>query len=55
LTEQQAIAIASAFEATQRLSKLNQALLLITKIENNQFTAKENISIKAVVERATNR
>ncbi|CAN5604510.1 HAMP domain-containing sensor histidine kinase [soil metagenome] len=51
LTEQQIVAISSAFEATQRLSKLNQALLLITKIENNQFDASEAISIKAVVEK----
>lgn len=51
LTEQQSTAIVSAFEATQRLSKLNQALLLITKIENNQFEATENISIKAVAEK----
>jgi two-component system OmpR family sensor kinase len=51
LTGQQIVAISSAFEATQRLSKLNQALLLITKIENNQFDASESISIKAVVEK----
>ncbi len=51
LTEQQTVAISSAFEATQRLSKLNQALLLITKIENNQFTALEKMSMKAVVEK----
>ena len=49
LTAPQAIAITSAFEATQRLSKLNQALLLITKIENNQFVAAEAISIKTVI------
>ena len=51
LTEQQTAAISSAFEATQRLSKLNQALLLITKIENNQFTALEKMSMKTVVEK----
>ncbi len=51
LTEQQSTVITSAFEATQRLSKLNQALLLITKIENNQFTAIEPVSIKSVVEK----
>jgi signal transduction histidine kinase len=51
LTEQQIISISSAFEATQRLSRLNQALLLITKIENNQFDASGVISIKAVVEK----
>ncbi len=51
LTEQQSAAIISAFDATQRLSKLNQTLLLITKIENNQFTALEKISIKATAEK----
>ena len=51
LTAPQTIAIVSAFEATQRLSKLNQALLLITKIENNQFRAEKNISIKIIVEK----
>ena len=51
LTEQQSTAIVSAFEATQRLSKLNQTLLLITKIENNQFEATEKISIKTVIEK----
>lgn len=51
LTEQQSTTITSAFEATQRLSKLNQALLLITKIENNQFAAMETMSMKAVVEK----
>ncbi|MDB5275503.1 MAG: hypothetical protein JWR61_458 [Ferruginibacter sp.] len=51
LTEQQIVAISSAFEATQRLSKLNQALLLITKIENNQFEASEALSVKGVVEK----
>ena len=51
LTEQQSTVITSAFEATQRLSKLNQALLLITKIENNQFAAMESVSIKTVVEK----
>ena len=51
LTEQQTVAISSAFEATQRLSKLNHALLLITKIENNQFTALEKMSMKAIVEK----
>ena len=51
LTAAQTIAIVSALEATQRLSKLNQALLLITKIENNQFTAEKKISIKTIVEK----
>ena len=51
LTEQQSTVITSAFEATQRLSKLNQALLLITKIENNQFTAIAPVSIQSIVEK----
>lgn len=51
LTEKQIVAITCAFEATQRLSKLNQALLLITKIENNQFNSGEVISIKAIIEK----
>lgn len=51
LTAPQAVVITSAFDATQRLSKLNQALLLITKIENNQFAAADTISVKAVVEK----
>ena len=51
LSEPQTIAIVSAFEATQRLSKLNQALLLITKIENKQFTADQQVSIKVIFEK----
>ena len=48
LSEPQTIAIVSAFEATERLSKLNQALLLITKIENKQFLADHHINIKII-------
>lgn len=51
LNEEQFLAISAAGEATQRLSRLNQSLLLITKIENNQFSATEKISIKGIVEK----
>ncbi len=51
LTEEQVKAINSAGEATQRLSKLNQALLLITKIGNNQFVGKESIRLDEIVEK----
>ncbi len=51
LNEEQFLAISAAGEATQRLSRLNQSLLLITKIENKQFSATEKISIKGIVEK----
>lgn len=39
LTESQLVALAEVSEAANRLSRLNQALLLLTKIENRQFLA----------------
>lgn len=39
LTESQLLALSSVSEAANRLSRLNQALLLLTKIENRQFLA----------------
>lgn len=38
------------YETTGRLSKLNQALLLLTKIENNQFVHIEGLNLKALIE-----
>ncbi|HTE11783.1 MAG TPA: HAMP domain-containing sensor histidine kinase [Chitinophagaceae bacterium] len=48
LSEPQSRAVQSAYEAIQRLSRLNQGLLLLTKIENGQYseTAVINISQK---------
>jgi signal transduction histidine kinase len=48
LTEPQSKAVQGAYEAIQRLSRLNQGLLLLTKIENGQYadTAAINISQK---------
>ncbi len=37
LTESQSQAVQSSYMAIQRLAKLNQSLLLLAKIENNQF------------------
>ena len=51
LNEEQFVAISSASEATQRLSRLNQSLLLITRIENNQFQAIEKIGLKCIIEK----
>ena len=51
LNEEQAVLIKSAYASLQRLSRLNNALLLLTKIENNQFVKKENISIGEMIEK----
>ncbi len=45
LSEQQSKAVQSAYEAIQRLSRLNQGLLLLTKIENGQFAETSQINI----------
>jgi signal transduction histidine kinase len=45
LTDIQFRQIHTAFESTIRLSKLNEALLLLSKIENNQFLAKTNVNL----------
>lgn len=49
LEEQQLQLISSVFEATTRMSKLNQGLLLISKIENNQFNQTEVIDIASLL------
>jgi signal transduction histidine kinase len=52
LSEHQSNAAAEAYEAINKLSKLNQSLLLLAKIENKQFTEavqvnlKENLAVK---------
>jgi len=52
LSEQQSNAAGEAYEAIQKLSKLNQSLLLLAKIENRQFdeavllNLKENLTAK---------
>lgn len=50
LTEGQTDALKSAYAAVSRLSKLNQSLLLLAKIENQQFRALETIDLKERVE-----
>jgi signal transduction histidine kinase len=51
LDESQMQLISAVFEATTRMSKLNQGLLLISKIENNQFIDTENINLKQLLDR----
>lgn len=50
LTEKQSTTIRTLLDAIQRLSKLNKTLLLLAKIDNQQFPDKERIELKPVVE-----
>ena len=43
--------IRAIYTSVQRLSKLNKTLLLLSKIENNQFTERETIDINNSIER----
>jgi signal transduction histidine kinase len=45
LTEQEMIHIQSIFNAVKRLTLLNKGLLLLSKIENRQFTEKEEVRV----------
>ena len=45
ITEQQATLIEELSDAAQRLGRLNKTLLLLTRIDNNQFAGKEDISL----------
>jgi signal transduction histidine kinase len=51
LKEEQVQSILQATEALNRLSKLNQSLLLLAKIENNQYETNEAVSFKGVSEK----
>ncbi|HEV8513054.1 MAG TPA: HAMP domain-containing sensor histidine kinase [Cyclobacteriaceae bacterium] len=51
ITKDQMDLISSASAATNRLSKLNEALIILSKIENRQFHEIENISINESVQR----
>ena len=50
LDEQQLQLISSVFDATSRISKLNQGLLLISKIENNQFAQAEEVNMSQIID-----
>ncbi|WP_121357257.1 PorY family sensor histidine kinase [Flavisolibacter nicotianae] len=51
LNDAQLGTIAQATEALSRLSKLNQSLLLLAKIENHQFEGTETISLAATTQK----
>ena len=49
LSEFQMRQLQGVYDALDRLSNLNQSLLLLTKIENSQFSEQENISLDNLV------
>ena len=51
LEESQSNIMQSLNDAASRLSRLNQSLLLLTKIENRQFENKEKINFSSVLEK----
>lgn len=51
LEESQSNIMQSLNDAASRLSRLNQSLLLLTKIENRQFDDKEKINFSSVLEK----
>lgn len=51
LTKDQAELITELSEASQRMNRLNKALLLLSKIDNNQFTYIESVNIGKVVKK----
>lgn len=50
LTEKQTESLQALYNSVQRLTKLNQSLLLLAKIENNQFHEKKQIRLKEKIE-----
>jgi signal transduction histidine kinase len=50
LTEQQSQVLQTVYAAIQKLTKLNQSLLLLAKIENNQYEEVQQIEIKEKIE-----
>jgi signal transduction histidine kinase len=53
LSEEQLRSIISVLDATHRISRLNQGLLLISKIENNQFGARSEINPQHIIQHLT--
>ena len=51
LDENQLQLISAVFEAITRMSRLNQGLLLISKIENNQFVQTEEINLAQLLDK----
>ncbi len=51
LTDKQAENIRAIYEATTRLSKLNYSLLLISKIQNQQYASTEQVDLAVIIDK----
>jgi signal transduction histidine kinase len=51
LSEAQSQAAQTAYEAIQKMARLNQSLLLLSKIENKQFSETQTVDFKNAVEK----
>ncbi len=51
LTEEQSELISDLADVNQRMKRLNKTLLLLTKIENNQFAETEPVSVQQILEK----
>lgn len=51
LTQEQLDLVNSSMRSVNRLSKLNESLLIISKIENSQFNTGETLSINSIIDR----
>lgn len=49
LSESQSRSVQGAYDAINKLARLNHALLLLSKIENSQFSGKESLSLSALL------
>lgn len=51
INKEQSDQLQSIYQAGKRLSKLNKTLLLLAKVENQQFSTKEEVSFKDLIEK----
>lgn len=51
LSETQALQLQQALENLERLTRLNRSLLLISKIENDQFQNRESVDLQSLLEK----
>lgn len=54
LTQKQSEALQAAYNAVQKLTRLNQSLLLLAKIENNQFETVQSVDMKSLLKEKLN-
>ncbi len=54
LTAQQSESLQASYNAVQKLSRMNHSLLLLTKIENRQFTETTELNLKRLIEEKLN-